>query len=76
MPHASLVACAFWKLFCWGVTDCSRSVQYLDGGSHTLNIASHWRFTAVAVIKFTGDSVDSERIFDFGNGSGNDQIEM
>jgi len=33
MPHARLVAYVFTKLFCWGVTCCSRSVQFWQDGT-------------------------------------------
>jgi len=42
MPHASLVAFAFLKLFCWGVTDCSsRSVHFWQDGSANWSPAGH-----------------------------------
>jgi len=41
MPHASLVANAFLKLFSWGVTDCSRSVHFWQDGSENRSPAGH-----------------------------------
>ena len=47
--------------------------QHLNAGSVPLNVNSNGGFTAVCLIKFTsGDNY--ERIFDFGNGSGNNNI--
>ena len=41
MPHASLVAYAFLKLFCWGVTDCSLSVHFWQDQSENWSPAGH-----------------------------------
>ena len=35
------MAYAFLKLFCWGVTDCSRSVQFWQDGSENWSTAGH-----------------------------------
>jgi hypothetical protein len=48
--------------------------QYIDGGPHTFNIATNGGFTAVAVVKFTGNAGMYERIFDFGKGPNSDNI--
>jgi len=48
--------------------------QYIDGGSHTFNVSSNGKFTAVMLIKFTGAPRSDERIFDFGNGAVDDNI--
>ena len=41
MPHARLVAYVFTKLFCWGVTGCSRRVQFWQDGSENWSPADH-----------------------------------
>ena len=48
--------------------------QYIDGGLHSFSIATNGGFTAVAVVRFTGSPLNSERIFDFGNGESNNNI--
>jgi hypothetical protein len=48
--------------------------QYLDGGSHTFNIASNGGFMAVAVVKFTGVVGSYESVIDFGNGDSDNNI--
>jgi hypothetical protein len=48
--------------------------DYLDGGSHDLNIASNGGLTIVAVVLFKGSVRDWERIIDFGNGPFADNI--
>jgi len=41
MPHERLVAYVFTKLFCWGVTGCSCSVQFGQAGSENWSPAGH-----------------------------------
>jgi hypothetical protein len=41
------------------------SLQYLDGGARTFNIASNGGLTIVAVVRFTGTIGNSESIVDF-----------
>ena len=41
MPYARLVAYVFTKLFCWGVTCCSRSVQFWQDGTENWSPADH-----------------------------------
>ena len=41
MPHARLVAYVFTKLFGWGVTCCSRSVQFWQDGTENWSPADH-----------------------------------
>ena len=48
--------------------------QYLDGGARTFNIASNGGFTVVAVVRFRGSPGFSERVVDFGNGAGDNNI--
>jgi len=50
--------------------------QSLDGGARTFNIASNGGFTLVAVVKFTGATTNAfaERLIDFGNGQGSDNM--
>jgi len=43
--------------------------QYIDGGSHTLNIASNTGFTAVVLLQSNGSIENREVIFDFSNSS-------
>jgi len=43
-------------------------LQFLDGGSHTFDIQSNGGFSAAAVVKFEGEPVVWERVFDFNNG--------
>jgi len=40
-PYASLAAYAFSKLFCWGITGCSCSVQCWQDGSEYWSPAGH-----------------------------------
>ena len=44
--------------------------QFRNAGLRTLNIATNGGFTAVAVIMFTGGPASWERVIDFGNGPG------
>ena len=48
--------------------------QYLDGGAHTFDINNNGGFTAVAVVKMTGSPGSHERIFEFGNGQGQNTL--
>lgn len=48
--------------------------QHLNGGSRTLNIATNGGLTIVSLVKFTGTAAFWERIIDFGNGAGSDNI--
>ena len=58
-----------------GATIFNRSLsQFLDGGPHTFNLATNGGFTAVAVVKFTGNPGMSERIFDAAVGFQSDNI--
>jgi len=43
--------------------------QYIDGGSHTLNIASNTGFTAVVLLQSNGSIENWEVVFDFSNSS-------
>jgi len=44
--------------------------QFLDAGPRTLNIATNGGLTIVAVVRFTGDIANSERIIDLASGKG------
>jgi hypothetical protein len=48
--------------------------QYMDAGRQTLNIATNGGLTIVAVVRFSGNTANLERIIDFGNGNGQDNI--
>jgi len=48
--------------------------QYLDGGTHTFNVATNGGFTIVSVVKFSGAAAMGERILDFGKGTDNDNV--
>lgn len=48
--------------------------QYLDAGSKTFNINTNGGFTTVWYGAFMGSANENERIFDFGNGQGSDNI--
>ena len=48
--------------------------QFLDRGPMTFNMASNGGLTIMAVVRFTGDPGTWEKIVDFGNGAGNDNI--
>jgi hypothetical protein len=50
------------------------NTTFLNAGSQTLNISTNGGFTMMALVKFTGNAASWERIFDFGNGSGVDNI--
>jgi hypothetical protein len=50
------------------------STHYLNCGSRTFNITSNGGFTAVCYVRFTGTGSNYERVFDFGNGQGVDNI--
>jgi len=51
-----------------GATTFDRNLnEYIDGGSHTFNIATNGGFTIVALVMFTGGASDHERIFEFIN---------
>ena len=58
------------------VTFTRTNSQHLNGGARRLNIASNGGFTAFALVLFSGTSAANERIFDFGNGDGNDTIAL
>ena len=48
--------------------------DYLDGGSLDLKIASNGGLTIVTVVRFTGSAGSYERIIDFSNGAGNENV--
>jgi len=49
-------------------------LQFLVGGSHTFDIQSNGGFSAVVLVKFGGQPVVWERIFDFNNGYPGDNV--
>jgi len=51
----------------------SANPNFMNAGSRTINVASNGGFTAIACIKIISVTGDT-RIFDFGNGQGNDNI--
>lgn len=50
--------------------------QFLNRGSTTLNIQTNGGFTALALVRFTGTAGAYERIFDFGSGASNNNIQL
>jgi len=49
-------------------------LQFLDGGSHTFDIDGNGGFSAVALVRFSGEAVAWERVFDFHNAYPGDNI--
>lgn len=48
--------------------------EHLAGGNLTLNLQTNSGFTMMGLIKFTGTAGSWERVFDFGNGSANNNL--